>query len=208
MYFDPARVPSLPQCKFIPVLRHDPDGAHVGWGVWIAEHRWLCMALAAFTLVVETAAPPALFSRAAMAIFIPTLFAMQVENDVLLGINFRQFILCCAFRLNWLAIGRVARAALARTRLMPIRATILYDGSCGICTRTAASTGPSRCRRRRPPREGRHVTARGSPVARASRPCVRRRARAGRPCDRLPTRPRPIIRRAGSGRHKGCCFTT
>ena len=107
------------------------------WALWIASQRWLCYTLAAATLLFETTAPLALFSRVARCIIIPSLFFMQVGNELVLGINFRQFMLCYAFWLPWSAIGRGLRHSMQASK--PRRkVAVLYDGSCGLCQRTMA----------------------------------------------------------------------
>ena len=106
--------------------------------MWIAAHPHLCMGMAAVALLVENASPLALFSRKARWVLIPSLFFMQVGNDVLLGINFRQFMLCYAVWVDWLVIGRAVRTCLSRVNLTPRRAAVLFDGSCGLCAHTMA----------------------------------------------------------------------
>ena len=110
----------------------------VDWGVWIADHRLVCWALAAGAITAETLAPLALFSRPVRRVLIPSLLLMQVGNQAILGIDFRQFMLVYAFWVNWPWVGWVARRMVAQSRWLPRRHTILFDGSCGICTRTMA----------------------------------------------------------------------
>lgn len=104
------------------------------WGLWIASHRWLCVTLAITTLICETAAPLALFSRTARWLLLPSLFLMQVGNELVLGINFRQFMLCYAFWVPWSDLGRSLRRSMNASSPGPV--TVLFDGSCGLCKRT------------------------------------------------------------------------
>jgi predicted DCC family thiol-disulfide oxidoreductase YuxK len=107
------------------------------WALWIASQRWLCYTLALATLVFETGAPLALFSRTARLIIIPSLFLMQIGNELVLGINFRQFMLCYAFWIPWTDIGRALRSSM-KASAPDAKIAVLFDGSCGLCQRTMA----------------------------------------------------------------------
>jgi predicted DCC family thiol-disulfide oxidoreductase YuxK len=102
--------------------------------LWIASQRWLCEFLAISTLVCETGAPLALVSRWARWILIPSLFLMQLGNELVLGINFRQFMLCYVFWVPWSDVGREIRGRASQQK----KVAVLYDGSCGLCQRTMA----------------------------------------------------------------------
>jgi predicted DCC family thiol-disulfide oxidoreductase YuxK len=110
----------------------------LNWGVWIAGHQWLCMFLALTTLVMETGMPLALFSRRVRWVFVPSLFAMQLGNELLLGIKFRQFMLCYIFWVRWADVARAMRGLFWKSSATPHQTTILFDGSCGLCQRTMA----------------------------------------------------------------------
>ena len=110
----------------------------LGWGYWIAQHHWLCVGLGLMTLIAETFAPLALFSTAAAWLFIPALLTMQIGNELVLGINFRQFILCYAFWVDWRRVGMFARTVINNSRFAPMPMSVMFDGSCGLCQRTVA----------------------------------------------------------------------
>jgi hypothetical protein len=59
---------------------------------------------------VELTLPLAIFSRWARWVLIPTIFVMQLGNDLLLGVAFRQFMLAYVFFIPWDWVG---------ARLMP-----------------------------------------------------------------------------------------
>src|SRR5205814_7778187 len=57
---------------------------------------------------------------------------MQLGNDLLLGVAFRQFMLAYAFFIPWDWIGdRIKRQFAMREKYV-----VLFDGSCGVCRRT------------------------------------------------------------------------
>jgi predicted DCC family thiol-disulfide oxidoreductase YuxK len=109
----------------------------VRWGLYLAQHRVVAMALAALTIVAETAAPLALFSRRLRAVLIPSLFVMQVGIWLTMGILFRDFLL---LYLVWVPWDRVGDWLSSRWARRPT-ATLLYDGSCRLCRGTISVIG-------------------------------------------------------------------
>ena len=85
----------------IKSLAWDRAVPHPELSAWIAERRGLLAVLAASALACELAAPAALLSRAAAAILVPALFAMQCGIWLLLGIPFPQTLLCYVFWVPW-----------------------------------------------------------------------------------------------------------
>lgn len=120
------------------LMQHYLARPPLNWGVWIAGHQWLCVFLALATLAMETGMPLALFSRWARWIIVPSLFAMQLGNELLLGIKFRQFMLCYVFWIPWGDVARAIRGTLGIWPTSSPKTTILFDGSCGLCRRTMA----------------------------------------------------------------------
>ena len=68
--------------------------------MWIAQHGWLCQLLACSAVVLETAAPLALFSRRLRWIIAPGLLAMQLGISVLLD-AFEPYYVLYAFWIPW-----------------------------------------------------------------------------------------------------------
>ncbi len=113
------------------LMEHYLANPALSWGVWIAAHPMLCRLLAVASLTAEVTAPLALLSRWARWIIIPSLFAVQLGNQLLLGIDFRQFMLCYACWIPWTNLGRRISAASNGSKI-----AVLFDGSCGLCKRT------------------------------------------------------------------------
>lgn len=92
-------------------------------GVWIADYPALCQALAFSALCIELAAPLALFGKWPHRVFIFSLFMLQVNIWLLLGVRFSAMLPLFACLLPWhqaLVAGDAcwrwvrARAALVR----------------------------------------------------------------------------------------------
>lgn len=71
------------------------------WGLWIAQHPWLCRFLAGSSLLCELAYPLTLFSRRLRAPLIFAMFSMLVGVKVVLGPPFETFLLCHLFWVPW-----------------------------------------------------------------------------------------------------------
>ena len=85
---------------------HEPT---VDWGLYVAEMPWLCTAMAAMTMLVETSAPLALFHRRLAATIIPLFAAMQLGIYLGLGVTFRPFLLLLPFWIPWDALTPAGR---------------------------------------------------------------------------------------------------
>ena len=85
-------------------------------GLWIARHDWLCRSFAAATVVLEIAAPAAVFSATLRAFIVPSLFAMQSSIWLATGVLFLPFLPCYIFWIPWdrLAVRLAGVAAGAR----------------------------------------------------------------------------------------------
>jgi predicted DCC family thiol-disulfide oxidoreductase YuxK len=88
--------------------------------------------MAGMTVVMETAAPLAIFSRWARVVLVPSLFLMQAGIWVLMGIAFREFLV---LYLVWVPWDRIGDWLNKRASIRPAYA-VLYDGSCGVCQAT------------------------------------------------------------------------
>lgn len=106
----------------------------VPWGLYLARFRGASSFMAGMSVLFETAAPLALFSRRLRVILIPGLLFMQVGIWLLMGIRFRDFFLLYLLWIPWDRLGDrlVQRSQGQRTY------ALLYDGSCGLCRRTVA----------------------------------------------------------------------
>jgi hypothetical protein len=83
------------------------------WGLYLAQHPWLCRALAAGTIGVEVGFPLALVSPGARRLLVPATLLLQIMIRVVLGPSFVQFMLCYLFWVPW---DRVAGWLAARLR--------------------------------------------------------------------------------------------
>ncbi len=77
----------------------------VDWGAHLARHPIVCQTMAMAALLAEISAPLALTSPLFAWILIPSLFLMQIGNEVLLGVAFRQFMICYVFWIPWNRAG-------------------------------------------------------------------------------------------------------
>jgi predicted DCC family thiol-disulfide oxidoreductase YuxK len=106
----------------------------IPWGLWIAQHKPAVTALAAMTIVVEFLFPLALVFPATRWFFVPGAFAMLLGIRALMGPTFGVFLMANVFWIRWDVV-----ASWMRSRVQgPAKATVLYDGDCGLCTRTVA----------------------------------------------------------------------
>ncbi|HEX7019379.1 MAG TPA: DCC1-like thiol-disulfide oxidoreductase family protein [Gemmatimonadaceae bacterium] len=106
----------------------------VPWGLWIAQHPSLVRFMAAMTIIVEAAFPLALVVPRLRWFFVPAAFGLLLGIRVLMGPTFGVFLLCNAFWVDWHAVLLRVRAWFARRGTI----AVIYDGDCGLCTRTAA----------------------------------------------------------------------
>lgn len=95
----------------------------VDWGLWIAQHAWLCWLFGAASLAAEALIPLALVSRTARWLLVPTLFGMQVGIRLLLGPSFAPMLICYLFWVPWDKVGVRLAAMVARDRSMRPDAT-------------------------------------------------------------------------------------
>ncbi|MDX1943839.1 MAG: hypothetical protein SFU86_00415 [Pirellulaceae bacterium] len=70
-------------------------------GPWLAQFPLLCNVLAFGTIWCEVTAPLALFSKRYRWFVIPSLFAMQVGIDLVMGISFHHYLACYLFWIPW-----------------------------------------------------------------------------------------------------------
>lgn len=75
------------------------------WGLWLAQYPTVCKLMALATVVVEVSLPLAIVSRWARWVLVPSIFIMQLGNDLLLGVPFRQFMLAYVFFIPWDWVG-------------------------------------------------------------------------------------------------------
>jgi len=83
-----------------PIVR-DSDMPMLDWGLWLARHRWLCRALAAGSVTLETLFPLALFHRRLRPILVVGAFFMQLGITAVLGANFDVFMWTYLFWVPW-----------------------------------------------------------------------------------------------------------
>lgn len=102
-------------------------------GLYLAEQRWLCRALALGTLVIELGYPLALLSRAARWVAVPGMFLMLGGFRLLMGPVFYPLMVCHVFWIPWEQVGGWIRG-----RVGGLRYVVLFDGACGLCGRTVA----------------------------------------------------------------------
>jgi predicted DCC family thiol-disulfide oxidoreductase YuxK len=102
------------------------------WGLVVANHPWLAQTMAAVSVSVETLFPLSLFSRYARAVLVPAALMFLIGIRVLMGPTFEQFMICFVFWVPW---DRLRAAVRSRLSAQPAR-LVLYDGGCGLCSRT------------------------------------------------------------------------
>jgi predicted DCC family thiol-disulfide oxidoreductase YuxK len=88
--------------------------------------------MAATSLAIETLFPLALFSRRARRLLVPGAFGMLVGIRVLMGPTFGGFLAVFAFWTPWHTVGERLGAWLRHGQ----RLVLIYDGGCGLCSRT------------------------------------------------------------------------
>lgn len=97
----------------------------------LAGSAALCKITAAASLLAETAMPLAVFSGTVRMLVPPALFMMQGSIFLFLGIDFTPFMASYVFWAPWTtAVQSAAGWGSA------LRCTLLYDGGCGLCSRT------------------------------------------------------------------------
>ena len=82
----------------------------VSWGTYIAQISWLSRMISAGTLVFEVGFPLALFSRRARWIIAPVTFLIQIGIRILMGIDFRQFMIGYVFWVPWNSADLIVRS--------------------------------------------------------------------------------------------------
>ena len=73
----------------------------VKWGLWVAQHPWAARSMAAGSVLLELAAPLALFSRRLRRVLPWMLLAMQVGIGVLVDVWFTRFMIVYVFWVPW-----------------------------------------------------------------------------------------------------------
>jgi hypothetical protein len=77
------------------------DPPDVTWGLFIARHAWMAQLMAGASLLLELAAPLALFSRRARWVLPALLLAMQLGIAVLMNVWFTRFMFVYVFWVPW-----------------------------------------------------------------------------------------------------------
>lgn len=75
-------------------------------GLYIAQYGWLCHALAAATIILETSFPLALVSHWARRFLVPAVLGLQIGIRVCLGPSFEQYLFCYVFWAPWAIANR------------------------------------------------------------------------------------------------------
>ena len=90
------------------VQRHyDVTGVpSVKWGLWVAQHPWAARSMAAGSLLLELAAPLALFSHRLRRVLPWMLLAMQVGIGILMDVWFTRFMFVYLFWVPWDKLAR------------------------------------------------------------------------------------------------------
>jgi hypothetical protein len=91
------------------------------WGLYVAQHSWLCHLLAASTIVLEVGYPLALFSRRARWVVVSGMALIQIGIILLMGPGFRRFLICYLFWIPWDRVGLTVRAIGAVGVIMIVR---------------------------------------------------------------------------------------
>jgi hypothetical protein len=104
------------------MVHHYSHHPPTNWGLWLADHPWLCRFFALGSLMLEAGAPLALVSLWFRRAWVPGIAAMQLGIKLMLGVSFVQFMICYIFWLPWDRIGRELAAWFGRE---PPRATTL-----------------------------------------------------------------------------------
>jgi hypothetical protein len=71
------------------------------WGLYVAQHEWLCRLLAAATIVVETGFPLALVCRWARWIWVPGMLGLLIGIRLLMGPTFEPYMIAFLFWVPW-----------------------------------------------------------------------------------------------------------
>lgn len=108
-----------------PLVR-DSDLPMFDWGLRLARHPWLCRALAAGSLGLETLFPLALFSRRLRPFLVVGALLMQLGISAVLGANFDVFMWTYLFWVPW---DRVAHRVLGRPRRQRLATAPVARGS-------------------------------------------------------------------------------
>lgn len=91
------------------------DSPQTSWGLTLAQYPWLCRFLMGVTLVGELAYPLALVSRRARWLLVPSLVLIQVGIRLVLGPDFKAFLVSNVFWVPWERLGsRISGSSLAR----------------------------------------------------------------------------------------------
>jgi hypothetical protein len=86
------------------------DSPLTSWGLNIAQYGWLCRMLAAGTIIFEIGFPLALLSRKARWIAVPVMASIQLGIQILMGIDFTQFMIVYLFWISWDRVSPAVRA--------------------------------------------------------------------------------------------------
>lgn len=84
------------------------------WGLWIAEHRGLCVALSWATLLIECGLVLALLHPIARAVLVPSALALLIGFPLLLGPIFKPLIAAFVFWVPWERLAWAVPEALRR----------------------------------------------------------------------------------------------
>jgi hypothetical protein len=75
------------------------------WGLELAQHRWLCRALAGMALAAELGYPLALVSARLRYVLVPTIVLIQVGIRVTMGPSFAPLLLSHLFWVPWSSLA-------------------------------------------------------------------------------------------------------
>jgi predicted DCC family thiol-disulfide oxidoreductase YuxK len=118
------------------IAQHYMTRSRLDWALRLAGHPVLCRVMAVLALGAELCAPLALRGGVFAGLLIAGLIGMQIGNEVLLGVAFRQFMICYAFWIPWATAATWARRRFVQEEKP--KTAVLFDGSCGLCKRTMA----------------------------------------------------------------------
>lgn len=80
---------------------YSPNPPPVKWGLFVARTPWMAHTFAAAAILIELAAPLALFSRRLRWVIPPMLFGMQLGIAVLMNVWFTRFFFVYVFWIPW-----------------------------------------------------------------------------------------------------------
>jgi hypothetical protein len=83
------------------VMHHYFSPPPLDWGLWIAQHQWLCVIMAFSAVMLEICAPLGLWNNYLKAIIFGGLLLMQIGIWLLIGVKFTPYFFCYPLLLPW-----------------------------------------------------------------------------------------------------------